>query len=301
MSPAVPRSLVVLGFGLWLAVLLPLSYWMSRDADTRREYDLLAVDLCRSDLALRAVAIRRFASRNGHLPESLADCAEDFPSLPDWAERAWIGGCMITEPWGRYESVILEADGLPPVPVPEVSRDLFGLPIIYLTGRGPGPDPDDTWVRSDDPLPADVQEFLGGRGGEPAPSPAPFALSSLVLRDRVARRASGQVKMVLAWVMFIGALVALIVATVFVVKRWAGRTSGPKGRAAIASTAIISALAGFAGFLGTQATCYGAVTFRSRDLSREERQSILDDAVARGEVDPTVADRARGSLENLPR
>ncbi len=298
MSPAVPRSLVILGFGLWLAILWPLSYWTSRDADSRREYDQLAVDLCRSDLALRAVAIRRFASRTGHLPESLKDCAEDFPSLREWADQAWIGGCMITEPWGRFGSLCLEADGLPPVPFPEVSQDLFGLPIIYM--KGEAPDPDDTWVRSDDPLPSDVQEFLGEREGEPALSPAPFALSSLVLQDRVARRTFGLVKMLLAWVMFFGALIALILAAVFVSRRTAGRTSGPKGRAAVTITAIISALAGFGGFLGTQATCYGPVSFRSHDLSREERQSILDDAVARGEVDRVVADRAREYLEKLP-
>jgi len=228
MSPAVPRTLVILSFGIWVAALWPVSYWMSRNADGHREHALHGVEMCRADLALRAVAIRRFAARTGRLPESLEDCAEDLPSLPEWSHQISfeIRG-RIEEPWGKYETLILEGDGLPPVPVPGISQGLFGLPIIYE--KREIPESEDAWVRSDDPLPENVREFLGGPAGEPAKSPAPFALSSVVLRHYVSQRAAGGVKMAMAWVLFFGALTLLIVSGFLVRRRWAGRRNSPRG------------------------------------------------------------------------
>ena len=108
MSRASVISLTLIAVSAWYTLTRGSVYWSERHAGSSRRYYPPGLELARLELELRTVAVRRYAARTGHLPKTLADCAEDGAGLVDLAyvlgddseSRKWRS--LIDEPswWG---------------------------------------------------------------------------------------------------------------------------------------------------------------------------------------------------------
>ena len=292
-------------------------YWTSRDSGTAAGEYALGIRLCRLELQLRSVAVRDYVARTGRLPQSLAECDCNGLHIDDWLlwgkdnyragddwELAWTleyGRGIIWEPW-LPEALRLNDPQymarLPYGPRPSAAQDLFGLPVVYVTGHKPKDDL--SWVGSSDPLPSEVDKFVAARGAIPPPAANEFALSSLFIENALPYIDGLRRKARLALVLFLGGNALFVAAAVRIIVKWRRAGAAQSGKASIVVAGFIAAIAAFFGWAGTQATCYLPASFSSTFLPRAQRLELLDKAVTRGEIPQDIAEAAREYIENLP-
>jgi hypothetical protein len=316
-SRAVPLSIILIVSGIWLGWSWQNLYWARRDAHTAGGNYSIGMRLCLLELELRAAAVRKYAARTGDLPASLSDCADDVINIEDWLlwardvykypdaayETAWLAEHyqhVITEPWAPAELVPEHSDRARTIDVarPPAELDIFGLPIIYE--RRAKEDNDGSWVFSADGFSPEIEKFLLTRGGVPAASAKPFALGSVFVRGKIEELQVGYRKARRALYLLLGGSLLIIVASVLILWKPDYRFVRLPGAVAVFFSGLIGVVAVFFGWAATQATCYIPSHFISGYLSRQERITLLEDAVRRGEVPADVAKTAREYIEKLP-
>ncbi len=258
------------------------------------------------DLALRAAAIRRFEAEAGRLPDSLSEVDLEGRDVHAWVE--WIRD----DPRGQAHADTnrdaeraswrmardLDREYLLPWEKDRPRHhDCVGLPILFHRGSSSPEGP--AWIRSDDPLPPSVIAFLEAHDGIPPPAGTPFALCSLVLRAAIETERTRARQYAIGAGIILLVIAALI--TVFVHlrrSRWGGALGlgGRFARVAAVAVALLGLLPWLTMFC---ATCYMRSFFRVHELRPEERLALLEDAVARGEVEPDVAAKARAYIEKV--
>ena len=325
-TPAAPKrqlfytyllAVTIAAGGVWFGWSWYNLYWTSRDSGTAAGEYALGIRLCRLELQLRSVAVRDFVARTGRLPQSLAECDCNGLHIDDWLlwgkdnyragddwELAWTleyGRGIIWEPW-LPEALRLNDPQymarLPYGPRPSAAQDLFGLPVVYVTGRKPKDDL--SWIGSSDPLPPEVEKFVSAQGPMPPPAANEFALSSLFVRGAVRHLDDVRRMARLALVLFLGGSAFFVAVAIGTIVKWR-RTGTEKPEAAtIVAAGLIAAVAAFFGWAGTRATCYLPASFSSTFLPRAQRLELLDKAVKQGEIPQDVAKVAREYIETLP-
>jgi uncharacterized membrane protein len=257
---------------------------------------------CQTDLRLRAAGIRRFAEREGRLPDTLALCERDTVGLREWLD--W--NLKINT---RYDEHDFEAvmnvnhffnRSRNAYYVRNNSLDLFGLPIIYVRREGIPNDP--SYIRSSDPL-SEVKSYLKEKGGIAAPAPAPFALSSPVLRYAISM--NRDVEESGSFCLFVGCVGMIIAAltTTVILFRWKGpRLSRSDGWSLIGATfgaILICVIVLF--ILGHISVAFLPVGNRRYltlyDLDPSDRLRLLGDVIRRGEASEEVVRRSRDYIE----
>ncbi len=288
--------------GLWLAAAIPAVYWTLRGTDGESYVNQAVLELARTDLALRAAGLRRYAEVNGHLPADLAGCGSLCPTLADVlqhirepshpaAEEPLL--LYIDEAW--VSEVVSRDHGVPAAP--GAAQDLFGLPIVYRKGVE---EPDEGSFLSSEPLPPLVERFVASKGTPPSPSPEPFTLASLFLRERLSDIAWHERTAIAVLSAALLGFLALLVGTFWRTIRSRRVRSSTWGKVGVAAATFVSTLTVFLGLATTTATCYARSRFRTRSLSKGERLVLLEKAVRTGDVPPAVEKAARAYLEKLP-
>ena len=181
-----------------------------------------------------------------------------------------------------------------PAPYPDPELDIFGLPVRYV------PNGDAGAVDSDDDLPAVVVAFLRDNGGVPAETAEPFSLDALGLDHFRGKIRAAEFERWRAWLLLLGGIAFLALAWRAAGRAWRGHRAGRVGRAITTVFSVLTGLTVLLGLVGTGVTCYLRGRFSTRYLSKEERLSILDRAVAEGDVRANVAERARAYIRELP-
>jgi len=259
----------------------------------------------RVEMGLRIAAVRRHEARTGRLPDSWADV--DSSGLDIWTWAEWLR----RDPGGERHAetnrdvchlalrVEMEAGMVEYYPWEKARPDHSdgaGLPVVLHHGHPSRHE--HSWFRSDDPLPRSVIAFLEDRGGVP-PVGTPFAMRSLALHGATEEVRALTRSLWISRGLLLG--LPLLLITVCALLRRSRRT----GLRALASCIIGVVMA--ACTLGTvlfglqtnTRSCYKAGRFTPSTLSSRQRLALLDDAVARGEVEPDVAARARAYIETV--
>jgi hypothetical protein len=308
-------AIIIAAWGIWFGGSWVIRWDAAGELRSSTKYEP-PIKLCRLELELRSIAIKRFAERTGRLPQSLTECDSDGLHIDDWlswAKENLTRGDDLTlnfivahpdrldEPWTplalRAENALHE-DKLPQGPRTSVAQDLFGLPIVYEKGHKPRHDL--SWVGSSDALSPEIEKFVAAQGVVPTPAPGEFALSSLFVRNTLSHFDD------LAYIAWLAPFSLLwgnaIFAVTFVgiIVKWRRSRVKQHGKVWIVNAGLIAGVMVFFSLAKTSATCYVTAPFRSSFLSRAKRLEILEKSVKSGEIPQDVADRARGYIENLP-
>jgi len=257
------------------------NYW-----SISHNYFQKALDTCRSELASRAVAVRRFAQRTGRLPESLSECEKDLVRIEEAAPNYY--SRVIHEPLSMNPPI---KDG---VAAPQITQDFLGLPIIYKRGQQKADDR--SWFLSSEALPEELELYLKEHGGIPAPSVEPFALSSLFLRDRLALLHGQDMKVMMSRWLLLSGLAIIIVCSIVFAERWRRFSASSAGRV-MRGMSVLAIVCGM--ILLSTTPCRKLPRSIFRSVSEQERLRILDNAVKRGEVPDDVAESTRTYIRKL--
>ncbi len=289
---------------------LPAIVWPScSEARTRSRIERRRVssirEYVRIEMGLRSAAVRRHEARTGHLPESWAEVDLKGLDIRTWA--TWIREDPAgerhaeTNEEARDLAMRVEMEGelidlYPWEKARPEQHDGAGLPVLLRRGHPP---PDEhSWLRSSDPLPPSVTALLESRGAVP-PVRTPFAVRSLVLRDATESARSGVWKVRIARGLILGVPLILLLAFAFFRRGWGARIQAlAVGVAGVAAVGIAAAVV-ILGYSSGRVMCYSGRPFTPSMMSPHRRLAILEDAVARGEVAPDVAARARAYIETV--
>jgi hypothetical protein len=301
-SIALPVTIAILLCCAWYAYFSGPNY-DSEGAKRSHMYYAPAITLAKAELAFRAVAVRRYAARIGHLPQSLADCETDMPDILKWLQ--WIDDHEEIEfELHIYRSVqMMDLPWVPEVPAewnrprtelaprPSANQDFLGLPIQYVKAMKLAND--DSWIDSSDPLGMEIEKYLEENGGVPPAASQPFSLASLFVRDRTEYLAERDRVVVWGRLYLFGGLASILGITGIVLRKWNGPKLSFRGIVAMLFGGVVA----FTFFAPRFATCYVMSPFRSRRFSQEQRLTILNEAVRQGEIPTDIAETARAYIQ----